>query len=105
MTTAQHIFGYVDRKDPHGLLELFAEDATMVFDNGEPLQGHPAILAANLGFMSSIQGLRHRITARRAADRPARAAAAAARTAPGRATRANQAQAGPRRRRRTPLVW
>jgi len=49
MTTAESIFALVDRQDVSGLIELFAEDATMVFGNAEPLQAArrswPAIAA------------------------------------------------------------
>jgi ketosteroid isomerase-like protein len=48
-----------DRQDVSGLIELFAEDATMVFGNAEPLQGREAILAGNRGFLQTIKGLRH----------------------------------------------
>jgi len=59
MTTAESIFALVDRQDVSGLIELFAEDATMVFGNGEPLLGREAILAGNNGFLQTIKGLRH----------------------------------------------
>jgi len=61
MTTAESIFALVDRQDVSGLIELFAEDATMVFGNGEPLLGREAILAGNNGFLQTIKGLRHHI--------------------------------------------
>jgi ketosteroid isomerase-like protein len=62
MITAESIFSRVDRQDVTGLIELLAEDATMVFGNAEPLRGREAILAGNRGFLQTIKGLRHSIT-------------------------------------------
>ena len=61
MTTAQEIFAQVDRLDPEGVIAFFADDATMVFGNQEPLLGREAILAGNAAFLTAIKGLRHRI--------------------------------------------
>ncbi|WP_093909844.1 nuclear transport factor 2 family protein [Streptomyces sp. cf386] len=51
----------IDRRELSAVADLFAENATMVFGNGEPLAGREAILAANAAFMDTIAGLRHRI--------------------------------------------
>lgn len=61
MTTAQEVFAQVDRLDPEGVIAFFADDATMVFGNQEPLLGRDAILAGNATFLTAIKGLRHRI--------------------------------------------
>jgi ketosteroid isomerase-like protein len=61
MTNASNIFAKVDGQDFAGLIALFADDATMVFGNGEPLMGREAILAANQHFFTTITGLRHHI--------------------------------------------
>ncbi len=61
MTTAQEIFTQVDRLDAHGVVAHFAEDATMVFGNNEPLLGRDAILAGNLQFLAAIKGLHHEL--------------------------------------------
>jgi ketosteroid isomerase-like protein len=61
MHSARGIFQKVDTMDPHALDEVFAEDGTMVFGNGEPLVGREAISAGCGAFLSILQGLRHRI--------------------------------------------
>jgi len=61
MHTARSIFQKVDTMDPHALDEVFAEDARMIFGNSEPLVGREAIAAGCGTFMSTLQGLRHRI--------------------------------------------
>lgn len=61
MPEARAVFQLVDSRDAHALVEMMAEDATMVFGNGEPLHGRDAILAANDAFMSTVQGVRHSI--------------------------------------------
>jgi len=61
MTTAQEIFAQVDRLNPEGVIAFFADDATMVFGNQEPLLGREAILAGNTAFLTAIKGLSHRI--------------------------------------------
>lgn len=55
------VFGAVDALDADALGALLAEDARMVFGNGEPLLGRAAILAGCEEFASSIRGLRHRV--------------------------------------------
>ncbi|WP_210583710.1 nuclear transport factor 2 family protein [Streptomyces sp. GESEQ-35] len=59
--TADALFAKIDGRELRAVADLFAEDATMVFGNGEPLSGRQAILAANAAFMDTIAGLRHRI--------------------------------------------
>lgn len=61
MPNARTIFATVDTLDPRAVTELFAQDATMVFGNREPLAGREAIMAGNQAFMSIVKGLRHRI--------------------------------------------
>ncbi|MFC5216616.1 nuclear transport factor 2 family protein [Streptomyces coerulescens] len=59
--TPDALFAKIDRGELHAVADLFAENATMVFGNGEPLVGREAILTANLAFMETVAGLRHRI--------------------------------------------
>jgi len=61
MHSAVSIFQKVDTMDPHALDDVFAEDATMVFGNGEPLVGREAIAAGCGAFLTTVRGLRHRI--------------------------------------------
>lgn len=55
------VFATVDSMKPGAIAEFFAEDARLVFGNGEPLIGREAIIAGNQAFFSTIKGLRHRI--------------------------------------------
>ena len=57
----QRVFATVDSMEPDAIVGLYAEDARVVFGNGEPLVGREAILAGLRGFLSTIDGLRHRI--------------------------------------------
>ncbi|WJV44589.1 nuclear transport factor 2 family protein [Streptomyces flavofungini] len=59
--TPEALFAKIDGKELHAVAELLAENATMVFGNGDPLVGRAAILAANTAFMETIAALRHRI--------------------------------------------
>lgn len=59
--TPEALFAKIDRRDLRGVADLLAENATMVFGNGEPLLGREAVLAANTAFMETIAGLSHRI--------------------------------------------
>ena len=61
MHTARSIFQKVDTMDPHALDDVFAEDGRLVFGNNEPLVGLEAIAAGSGAFLSTLQGLRHRI--------------------------------------------
>lgn len=60
-TTPEALFAKIDQRELSAVADLFAENATMVFGNGEPLVGRAAILAANATFMDTIVGLRHSI--------------------------------------------
>jgi hypothetical protein len=44
--------------EPAAVGELFGEDATMVFANGEPMVGREAVVAGNAAFMATIKALR-----------------------------------------------
>lgn len=59
--SAAEVFAQVDRLDPDAMSALLAEDATMVFGNGDPLVGRAAILAGNIAFLGYVKGLRHEI--------------------------------------------
>lgn len=61
MVSARSVFDVVDAMDLNAVAALFAEDATMVFANGEPMVGREAVVAGNTAFMSTIKGLRHRL--------------------------------------------
>jgi hypothetical protein len=50
MPTARSIFQKVDTMDPHALDDLLAEDARMVFGNGEPFVGREAITSGCAAF-------------------------------------------------------
>jgi uncharacterized protein (TIGR02246 family) len=57
----RRVFHAVDTLDSAALAELFADDGSLVFANGEPLAGRDAIRAGIDGFYSTVKGLRHRI--------------------------------------------
>jgi ketosteroid isomerase-like protein len=57
----QRVFATVDSMETGAIAGLYAEDAKLVFGNGEPLVGREAIIAGIDGFFSTIDGLRHRI--------------------------------------------
>ncbi|WP_232665657.1 nuclear transport factor 2 family protein [Pseudonocardia sp. TRM90224] len=59
--TAAAVFRAVDAMDGAVLGGLLADDARMVFGNGEPIIGRDAIMAAQNAFMVSIAGIRHTI--------------------------------------------
>jgi ketosteroid isomerase-like protein len=61
MPDARTIFAAIDSLDPRALDGVLAEDATMVFGNGEPLAGRDAILAGSEAFLSTVKGVRHRL--------------------------------------------
>jgi ketosteroid isomerase-like protein len=61
MPDARTIFAKIDSLDPRALEGFLAEDATMVFGNGEPLTGPAAIVAASEAFLSTVKAVRHRI--------------------------------------------
>jgi len=61
MPNAQAVFSLVDSMDAPAMAGLFAEDATMVVGNAEPLAGREAIRAGNEAFLAKINGLRHRL--------------------------------------------
>jgi hypothetical protein len=56
----ERVFRAVDGLDPVEFGVLLAEDARMVFGNGEPLLGRAAILAGCAAFGETIAGLSHR---------------------------------------------
>lgn len=58
---AAEVYARVDRLDPETVVALLAQDATMVFGNGDPLVGREAILAGHIGLLNHIKGLRHEI--------------------------------------------
>ncbi|NRQ34137.1 nuclear transport factor 2 family protein [Nonomuraea sp. NN258] len=58
---ARHVFQKVDSFDPEEFVRLLADDARLVFGNGEPLVGHEAVTALLRAFYATIAGLRHRI--------------------------------------------
>lgn len=47
--------------DPNAPAELFAQDATVVFGNGEPMVGRDAIVARSAAFLATIKGISHYI--------------------------------------------
>jgi hypothetical protein len=59
--SAAEVFAQVDRLDPDAVAALPAQDARLMFGNGEPLVGREAILAGSLAFLSVVKGLRHEI--------------------------------------------
>ncbi|MEJ3651670.1 nuclear transport factor 2 family protein [Actinomycetes bacterium KLBMP 9759] len=59
--TAATVFRAVDAMDGAALGGLLADDARMVFGNGEPIIGRDAIMAAQNAFTASIAGIRHTI--------------------------------------------
>lgn len=61
MADARTIFDKIDSRDPHALADLFAEDATMVFGNGEPMVGRAAVVAGSEAFLATVRGLRHHL--------------------------------------------
>ena len=61
MPTAQDVLRMVDEQDLDGMATLFAEDATFVMANHEPLPGRSAILEANAAFFAMVQGVRHEV--------------------------------------------
>ena len=61
MPTAHSFFQKIDTQDLDGLAALLADDARMVFANGDPMVGREAVLAGNIGFFSTIKNLRHRL--------------------------------------------
>ncbi|MDT7630551.1 MAG: hypothetical protein QOI50_2481 [Pseudonocardiales bacterium] len=61
MVSARSVFDVVDAMDLNAVAALFAEDATMVFANGEPMVGREAVVAGNTAFMATIKALRHRL--------------------------------------------
>ncbi|HKN52453.1 MAG TPA: nuclear transport factor 2 family protein [Amycolatopsis sp.] len=61
MTTPKELFAQIDTLDADAVIGHFADDATMVFGNNEPLFGREAILAGNRHFLTAIKGLRHDI--------------------------------------------
>ncbi|MDT7668005.1 MAG: hypothetical protein QOC74_788 [Pseudonocardiales bacterium] len=61
MVSARSVFDVVDAMDLNAVAALFAEDATMVFANGEPMVGREAVVAGNTAFMVTIKALRHRL--------------------------------------------
>lgn len=61
MPDAHTVFTKVDTLDTRAVSPLFAEDATMVFGNQEPMLGRETIVAGMQAFLSTIKGLRHDI--------------------------------------------
>jgi hypothetical protein len=59
MTSAQEILTMIDQMDPDAMVPFFAEDATVVMGNNEPLVGLPAIVAANTAYLQLIKGIHH----------------------------------------------
>ena len=57
----RRVFQVVDTADGDAFASLFAEDGRMVFGNGEPMQGRPAVAAGVGAFFAGIAGLRHRV--------------------------------------------
>ncbi|MFC0542728.1 nuclear transport factor 2 family protein [Kutzneria chonburiensis] len=68
MVNAQKMFATIDRLDAYGFAEFFAEDATAVAGNGDPVLGRPAILAANIAYMAMLKGIRHVIRSKWTVD-------------------------------------
>ncbi|OBF36725.1 hypothetical protein A5724_12715 [Mycobacterium sp. ACS1612] len=61
MADTESIFTRIDSMDPSYFAELFAQDATLTFGNGEPMVGRDAIATGSAIFFTTIAGLRHRI--------------------------------------------
>jgi len=64
MTTSElssTVLKTVDAMDAAGFSRFFAEDAKMVFGNGDAMIGRPAIEAGVGGFFCSIEGLTHHV--------------------------------------------
>jgi ketosteroid isomerase-like protein len=57
----EHVFRTIDTMDAAAVADLFADEATVVFGNGEPMVGRDAVRAGIGGFFSTIAGLRHQI--------------------------------------------
>ena len=55
------IFGKVDVMDAAGFSQFFADDARMVFGNGDVMEGPAAIEAGVSGFFTMIKGLKHTV--------------------------------------------
>jgi ketosteroid isomerase-like protein len=58
---ARDLFGIVDSMDVATIATLFAEDARVVFGNGQPFAGIEAIRTGLTAFFDTIAGLRHEI--------------------------------------------
>lgn len=58
---ACEVFRRVDGFSPAEFAELFALDGKLVFANGAPMIGPPAIETGTSGFFGTIKGLRHEI--------------------------------------------
>jgi hypothetical protein len=56
---SDRLFAVIDTMKADTIVEFLAEDARLVFGNGEPMVGRPAIVAGLEGFFSTIQDLRH----------------------------------------------
>ena len=61
MISAAELYPMVDRRDVAAVGAKFAEDATMVFGNGDPMHGRAGIEAGNAAIFTTIAGLSHRI--------------------------------------------
>jgi ketosteroid isomerase-like protein len=55
------LFAVVDSMDVATIATLFAEDARVVFGNGQPFVGMEAIRTGLIAFFDTIAGLRHEI--------------------------------------------
>jgi ketosteroid isomerase-like protein len=57
----RNLFAVVDSMDVAALTTLFAEDAQVVFGNGQPMVGSGQIRVGLTAFFSTIAGLHHEI--------------------------------------------
>jgi ketosteroid isomerase-like protein len=57
----RNVFAVVDGMDVTALALLFAEDATIVFGNGQPLVGINEIRTGTIAFFDTIAGLHHEV--------------------------------------------
>ena len=55
------LFATTDSMDVDAIVSLFAQDARVVFGNGEPMVGHDEIRTGTTAFYDTIAGLAHSI--------------------------------------------
>ncbi len=58
-TWLQEYYRHIDAMETDAYMSMFAEDARMIFANGDPLEGRDAIRQALTGLLGSVDGIRH----------------------------------------------